>query len=74
VMRGGPADKAGVRAGDILVEVEGKAIPNTATMLNVIAQLAPGASSRFTFVRDGKEIDLPITVGKRPRPGARPQE
>jgi len=40
----------------------------------VIAQLAPGASSRFTFVRDGKEIDLPNTVGKRPRPGARPQE
>jgi serine protease DegQ len=74
VMRGGPADKAGVRAGDILVEVEGKAIPNTATMLNVIAQLAPGASSRFTFVRDGKEVEVPITVGKRPRPGARPQE
>jgi serine protease DegQ len=74
IMRGGPADKAGVKTGDILVEVEGKAIPNTATMLNVIAQLAPGASSRFTFVRDGKEIELPITVGKRPKPGARQAE
>jgi serine protease DegQ len=74
IMRGGPADKAGVKTGDILVEVEGKAIPNTATMLNVIAQLAPGASSRFTFVRDGKEIELPITVGKRPKPGTRQAE
>jgi serine protease DegQ len=63
-----------VKTGDILVEVEGKAIPNTATMLNVIAQLAPGASNRFTFVRDGKEIELPITVGKRPKPGGRQAE
>ena len=74
VMRGGPADKAGVKTGDILVEVEGKPIPNTATMLNVIAQLTPGSSGRFTFVRDGKEIELPITVGKRPKPGARQAE
>jgi serine protease DegQ len=54
--------------------VEGKAIPNTATMLNVIAQIAPGSSSRFTFVREGKEIELPITVGKRPKPGGRQAE
>jgi oleate hydratase len=30
--------------------------------------------SAIGSLRDGKEIDLPITVGKRPRPGARPQE
>jgi serine protease DegQ len=74
VMRGGPADKAGVKTGDILFEVEGKAIPNTAAMLNVIAQITPGSSARFGFVRDGKEIQLPITVGKRPKPGARQAE
>jgi serine protease DegQ len=69
VMRGGPADKAGVRTGDILIEVDGRQIPNTATMLDVIAQIAPGAVGRFTFVRDGREVALPITVGKRPRQG-----
>jgi serine protease DegQ len=69
VMRGGPADKAGVRTGDILIDVDGRQIPNTATMLDVIAQIAPGAVGRFTFVRDGREVALPITVGKRPRPG-----
>jgi serine protease DegQ len=69
VMRGGPADKAGVRTGDILVAVEGRAIPNTATMLDVIAQIEPGSVGRFSFVRDGREVVLPITVGKRPRPG-----
>ncbi|MFM1989832.1 MAG: hypothetical protein RJA99_2789 [Pseudomonadota bacterium] len=69
VMRGGPADKAGVRTGDILIDVEGRAIPNTATMLNVIAQIAPGSTARFTFVREGRELAVPITVGRRPKPG-----
>jgi len=70
VMKGGPADKAGVRTGDILVDVDGRAIPNTATMLNVIAQIPPGSTGRFTFVRDGRELALSITVARRPKPGS----
>jgi serine protease DegQ len=69
VMRGGPAERAGVRTGDILIEVDGTPIPNTATMLNVIAQIAPGTVGRFTFVRDGRTLELPITVARRPKPG-----
>jgi len=69
VMRGGPADRAGVRTGDILIDVDGIPIPNTATMLNVIAQIAPGSTGRFTFVRDGKPVHLKITVARRPRQG-----
>jgi serine protease DegQ len=72
VMRGGPADRAGVRTGDILVAVDGTPIGNTATMLNIIAQLRPGTTGRFAFVRNGKEIELPIVVGRRPKPGDRP--
>ena len=68
VMRGGPAEKAGVRVGDILVEVEGKPVKNTASMLNVIAQIAPSTIVNFKFLRDGNEINLPIAVGKRPKP------
>jgi len=71
VMRGGPADKAGVRPGDILIEVDGRPIPNTATMLNVIAQISPGSKGRFSFLRDGKPVQLDITVGRRPKPGKR---
>ena len=70
VMRGGPADKAGVRTGDILIRVDERPITNTATMLNVIAQIEPGTTGRFVFVRDGRQIELPITVGRRPGPGA----
>jgi len=71
VMRSGPADKAGVKPGDILIEADGKVIPNTATMLNVIAQIPPGSTRKFVFVRDGREVGIDITVGKRPAPGAR---
>ena len=68
VMRGGPADRAGVKIGDILYEVEGQAVPNTAAMLNLIAQLKPGNSARFRFMRGERRIDLNIVVGKRPKP------
>ena len=71
VMRGGPAERAGVKIGDILVQVDGKPVTNTASMLNLIAQLSPGSTGRFRFVRDGKEIEMRITIGKRPVPGRR---
>jgi serine protease DegQ len=71
VMRGGPADRAGVKVGDILVDVEGRDVKNTAAMLDVISQLAPGSTAKFRFLRDGKPVELAILVGKRPQPGRR---
>lgn len=67
VMRAGPADRAGVRVGDILFEVDGKPVKDTASMLNLIAQLKPGTSTRFRFLREGKQLDLNIVIGKRPK-------
>jgi serine protease DegQ len=66
VIRGGPADAAGVRRGDILVEVEGRPISSTAMMLDAIARLEPGSRARFRLLRDGREIEVRITVGRRP--------
>lgn len=67
VMRAGPADRAGVRVGDILFEVDGKPVKDTASMLNLIAQLKPGTITRFRFLREGKQLDLNIVIGKRPK-------
>lgn len=69
VMRNGPAARAGVRVGDILIDVDGQNVTNTATMLNVIAQLKPGTTATFRFVREGNTVEIPIRVGKRPKPG-----
>ena len=68
VVRNGPADRAGVRPGDILLAVEGKSVKNTGEMLNLIAQLAPGAKARLTLMRQNRESLVDVTVGKRPRP------
>lgn len=67
VVRGGPADKAGMRPGDILLDVEGKKVGNTTDMLNLIAQLPPGGKARMTVMRKNHKATLDVTVGKRPR-------
>jgi serine protease DegQ len=66
VLRNGPADKAGMRPGDILVAVDGKPVTDTTEMLNLIAQLKPGASARMTLLRKSEETVVNIIVGKRP--------
>jgi len=67
VVRGGPADRAGMRPGDILLDVDGKPVGNTSEMLNLIAQLAPGGKAKMTVMRKNREATLDVTVGRRPR-------
>ena len=66
VMKNGPADKAGIRPGDILVAVEGKPVADTTEMLNLIAQLQPGKAAKMTVLRKSQETTLEVNVGKRP--------
>jgi serine protease DegQ len=71
VLRGGPADKAGVKPGDVLVEVQGKPVADPAGMLNLIAALPPGEPAKLKLRRQGQDVDATITVGRRPKPQAR---
>ena len=68
IVRGGPADRAGVRPGDVLVEVNGKAVPNPSTMLNVVAAVKPGSVATLKLLRNGNALAVKLTVGKRPKP------
>jgi serine protease DegQ len=67
VVRGGPADRAGMRPGDILVSVDGKKVSSTNDMLNLIADLPPGGQSHMTVMRKSRQATLKVTVGRRPR-------
>ncbi|MGK5076693.1 Do family serine endopeptidase [Janthinobacterium sp. HLX7-2] len=68
VVRNGPADKAGIVPGDILLAVDGKPIGDTTEMLNLIAQLPPGGKAKMTVLRKNREAALDVVVGKRPIP------
>ncbi len=66
VLRGGPADRAGIRPGDILVAVEGKPVRDSSSLLNLIAALPPGKVAQLNLIRDKTQMGLPVTVEKRP--------
>jgi len=67
VVRGGPADKAGMRPGDILTAVDGNTVSDTTEMLNQIAQLVPGKKTKVTVLRKSQQAVLEVTVGTRPK-------
>ena len=68
VMPGGPADRGGVRSGDILVAVQGRPVADSAGMLNLVAALEPGKAATLRVQRGGRTLDLGVTVGRRPAP------
>jgi serine protease DegQ len=66
VLKGGPADAGGIRPGDILLAVNGNKVSNSASLLNLIAELKPGETTRLTVARKQQSLDLKIQVGRRP--------
>ena len=68
VLRNSPADNAGLRAGDILLEIEGKPVVDSPGMLNLIAVLKPNQKARLKIARAEKALNVTIIIGKRPKP------
>lgn len=68
VLRNSPADKAGLRAGDILLEIEGKPVSDSGSMLNLIAVLKPNQKATLKIARAEKIVSVPIVIGTRPKP------
>jgi serine protease DegQ len=69
VVRGSPADQAGVRAGDILTMIDNKQLlTDSSSMLETISSLPPGKVVVFKLLRNQREVVVEVKVGKRPRP------
>jgi serine protease DegQ len=71
IERGSPAEKSGIRLGDVIVSINGKAVPDVTTALNAIAEIAPGNTVPVRVIRRNQELGLEVLVGKRrarPRP------
>ena len=61
-----PADKAGLREGDIITGVEGQTIDTEHPLDAVLTQFAPGQTISVTILRDSKEQKVSVTLGTRP--------
>jgi len=73
VLKGGPADRAGIRPGDILLSVADKPVTDTISMLNLVAQLTPGEKIKLTVLRKIRQSEFDVVIGKRPRLARTPQ-
>jgi putative serine protease PepD len=64
VTAGGPADKAGLKAGDVVTAVDGKVVDTPDSLIAHIRSVAPGAKVTVTFVRNGTTSSLQVTLGQ----------
>jgi Do/DeqQ family serine protease len=64
VQAGGPADKAGVRRGDVITAVNGQAVKDSNELRNQVASQQPGSRVQLTLLRDGKEQNVSATLAE----------
>jgi len=72
VVPGSPADEAGLRVGDLIVQVDGRSVTLARPLSDVVSRYGPGDRVTLTIQRNGEEIELEVTLGERP--GYLPEE
>jgi serine protease DegQ len=71
VLQAGPAAKAGMLPGDVIVQVQEQAVRNVSEMMTAVAALQPGTAAEFHIQRGNDSLTLDITPGERPSPQRR---
>jgi serine protease Do len=71
ILEGSPAEKAGVKRGDVIVEIDRKPVENAVHLRNVVAGLEIGAKVQLKAIRDKKEQTVDVTIGEQPKDLAR---
>jgi serine protease Do len=66
IERNSPASRAGLRQNDIVVAINGERIESSRALVRTVAAVPPGQTLRLTVVREGRERELPVQVGRRP--------
>jgi serine protease Do len=70
VSKDSPAERAGLRKGDVILQFDGEPVTSTRKLLRLIGESAPEQTVRLTVSRDGNEQQLSATLGKREAAGA----
>jgi len=68
VLQNGPAAQAGVRPGDVIVEVGGKQVSSVSELLSGVSALKPGTAAPLRLLRRDEAVELKVTPGLRPKP------
>lgn len=67
VVPGGPADKAGLKVGDIIVAIDDKKVTSANVLMDILAQMKPGQQVNVTVIgADGKTRTVQVTLGELP--------
>lgn len=69
VLKGGPADKAGVQVHDVITGVEGRAVASDAQLRNIVALTRPGTALTLELYRDGQPMRLPVVLEEKTEAG-----
>lgn len=70
VVSGAAADKAGIKAGDIVLSVDGKDVNKEQSLAYLVSRIAPGKSVEIALLREGKPTKIRATIGNRPSESA----
>lgn len=70
VIKDDPADKAGIKAEDIILSVNGKEVLEMGDLPKVVAMLKPGVKAKFIILREGKTRNIVVTIGTKPDDGS----
>lgn len=66
VQAGGPGEKAGIKRGDVITAINGQQVADSNNLRNTVAATAPGTPVTVTFVRDGREQQVSVTLAELP--------
>ncbi len=66
VFKGDPADKAGIKAGDVIMEIAGKPVKDTHELIKIVAGVTVGEKVKIKVLRDGKDKTFNVIVTERP--------
>ncbi|HEX9113011.1 MAG TPA: DegQ family serine endoprotease, partial [Nitrospirota bacterium] len=67
VMKGSPAEKAGIKQGDVILQFNGKTVEDTGHLRNMVSQTPVGSRVKVTVLRQKKELELEVTVAELPK-------
>jgi len=66
VVEGGPAEKAKLKKGDVIIEYDGKKVESPFQLRNMVAATTPGKSVNIKIIRDGNPINIKVTITELP--------